>query len=296
MDLSKDFPKMEQVVEGGESSSSANGQLSVNNNPTSDYNSGGGRTSDDSDRHDDGDDEDSGENETSSEEEDEDEINDAGLLRSMLQDSEDYYRHLAANEAGEEKQCWVCFATEEDDRTAVWVHPCRCRGTTKWVHQACIQRWVDEKQKGNNSADVECPQCNTKYVIRFPRGNLLVTILDTVDKLVQRFCPVVAGGVCVGSLYWTCVTFGAVTLMQTVGPRKGMSVMGKSDPLLLLVSLPLVPVGLVLGKMVRWEEPVLKFLRRCVPKMPLSKYILPSFATVPERQAIQVTNSASSLV
>ena len=25
----------------------------------------------------------------------------------------------------EEKHCWVCFATEEDDVTAVWVHPCR---------------------------------------------------------------------------------------------------------------------------------------------------------------------------
>ena len=31
---------------------------------------------------------------------------------------------------------------------------------------------------------------------------------------VGRLCPVVAGGVCVGSLYWTCVTYGAVTVMQ----------------------------------------------------------------------------------
>ena len=31
---------------------------------------------------------------------------------------------------------------------------------------------------------------------------------------VGRLCPVIAGGVCVGSLYWTCVTYGAVTVMQ----------------------------------------------------------------------------------
>ena len=30
----------------------------------------------------------------------------------------------------------------------------RCRGTTKWVHQACIQRWIDEKQKGNSTQQV----------------------------------------------------------------------------------------------------------------------------------------------
>merc|ERR1712088_1121502 len=48
-----------------------------------------------------------------------------------------------------EKQCWICFASENDDPSAVWTSPCRCRGTSKWVHQACIQRWVDEKQKGN---------------------------------------------------------------------------------------------------------------------------------------------------
>ena len=139
------------------------------------------------------------------------EINDAGLLRSMLQDSEEFYANLEASEAQEEKQCWVCFASEEDDLTAVWVHPCRylktlstvnhdfaqnelllcrCRGTTKWVHQACIQRWVDEKQKGNNTADVECPQCGTQYIIKFPKANVLVAILDTTDKLVQRLCPV----------------------------------------------------------------------------------------------------------
>lgn len=31
------------------------------------------------------------------------------------------------------KSCWVCFATEADDRMAAWVQPCKCIGTTKWV-------------------------------------------------------------------------------------------------------------------------------------------------------------------
>ena len=66
----------------------------------------------------------------------------------------------------------------------------------------------------------------------------------------------IAGAVCVGSLYWTCVTYGAVTVMQTFGEKPGLAFIEMADPLFLLVSLPLVPVGLVLGKMIRWEEPV----------------------------------------
>ncbi|XP_010766453.1 E3 ubiquitin-protein ligase MARCH5-like, partial [Notothenia coriiceps] len=67
------------------------------------------------------------------------------------------------------RSCWVCFATDEDDRTAEWVRPCRCRGSTKWVHQSCLQRWVDEKQRGNSTARVACPQCNAEYLIVFPK-------------------------------------------------------------------------------------------------------------------------------
>ncbi|KFZ48734.1 E3 ubiquitin-protein ligase MARCH5, partial [Antrostomus carolinensis] len=67
------------------------------------------------------------------------------------------------------RSCWVCFATDEDDRTAEWVRPCRCRGSTKWVHQTCLQRWVDEKQRGNSTARVACPQCNAEYLIVFPK-------------------------------------------------------------------------------------------------------------------------------
>lgn len=67
-----------------------------------------------------------------------------------------------------ERTCWVCFATDSDDPSLHWVKPCRCRGTTKWVHQHCLQRWVDEKQKGNSSAKVTCAVCGTDYVIIYP--------------------------------------------------------------------------------------------------------------------------------
>ncbi|XP_045923759.1 E3 ubiquitin-protein ligase MARCHF5-like [Micropterus dolomieu] len=76
---------------------------------------------------------------------------------------------MALAEEQPEKHCWVCFATERDDHSAEWVSPCRCKGCTKWIHQSCLQRWLDEKQKGNSGGAVNCPQCGTEYHITFPK-------------------------------------------------------------------------------------------------------------------------------
>uniref|UniRef100_A0A4W5PAE8 E3 ubiquitin-protein ligase MARCHF5 n=1 Tax=Hucho hucho TaxID=62062 RepID=A0A4W5PAE8_9TELE len=106
------------------------------------------------------------------------------------------------------RHCWVCFATEREDRVAEWVSPCRCKGCTKWIHQACLQRWLDEKQKGNSGGAVSCPQCGTEYRIR-------------------------------------------------------------ADPLFLLMGLPTIPVMLVLGKMIRWEDYILRLWQRHSSKLQL---------------------------
>nr|CAD7571984.1 unnamed protein product [Timema californicum] len=121
---------------------------------------------------------------------------------------------VPSSDEDDKRYCWVCFATDEDDETAAWVQPCNCRGTTKWVHQACIQRWVDEKQKGNTGGKVSCPQCNTEYIIFSPHMGPVVVVLDAVDNIIYSMCPFVAAGVVIGSIYWTAVTYGAVTIMQ----------------------------------------------------------------------------------
>ena len=77
-----------------------------------------------------------------------------------------------------------------------------------------------------------------------------------VQSLKSIHNTIFSGGVCVGSICWTMVTFGAVTLMQTVGHDRSLVIMERADPLLLLVVLPLVPVGLIIGQMIRWEETV----------------------------------------
>lgn len=51
----------------------------------------------------------------------------------------------------------------------------------------------------------------------------------------------------------------------------------QADPLFLLVGLPTIPILLILGRLVHWEEALLKFLNRTIPRFPVFKYILPSF-------------------
>lgn len=84
------------------------------------------------------------------------------------------------------------------------------------MHQACLQRWVDEKQKGGNIGKVSCPQCQTEYIIVFPNMGILVLVLDTVDSFIYKGCPFLAAGIVVGAIYWCAVTYGAITVMQVI--------------------------------------------------------------------------------
>ncbi|XP_051540421.1 E3 ubiquitin-protein ligase MARCHF5 [Myxocyprinus asiaticus] len=174
-----------------------------------------------------------------------------------------------------EKHCWVCFATEKEDRAAEWVSPCRCKGCTKWIHQACLQRWLDEKQKGNSSGAVSCPQCGTEYCIVFPKMGPLVYFLQQVDRALSRASPFAAAGVVVGTVYWSAVTYGAVTVMQVVGHKKGLDVMERADPLFLLMGLPTIPVMLVLGKMIRWEDYMVRLWQRHSSKLQVLGGLVP---------------------
>jgi len=167
----------------------------------------------------------------------------------------------ANDNVDDSRTCWVCFASEEDAPNEAWVRPCGCRGGSKWVHQNCLNRWIDEKQRGDSTAKVECPQCKEEYVFTFPRVNAVVRVVDLFEKLVVKTCPYLAGGFFVGAMYWSAVTYGAITVMQVMGNKEGLAMMEESDPIFLLVGLPTIPAGLVLAKLTRWEDYVLQWWR-----------------------------------
>lgn len=200
--------------------------------------------------------------------------------------SEGSSQALQPTEDANARSCWVCFATEDDDRLAAWVQPCKCSGTTRWVHQTCLQRWVDEKQRGNITRRVLCPQCKAEYIVVFPSLGAFVALLDAMEEITHKICPFIAGGVLLGSIYWIAITYGAVTVMQVVGHREGLEMMESADPLVLLVLLPTIPVTLISAKMYNWEDSVLFFLRKYCAKIPALAYVLPFGNVESDRGAI----------
>ena len=52
--------------------------------------------------------------------------------------------------------------------------------------------------------------------------------------------------------------------------------MEKADPLIMLIGLPTIPVMLMLGRLIRWEDAVLKFWRKHSTKLPLLNLIFPN--------------------
>lgn len=62
---------------------------------------------------------------------------------------------------------------------------------------------------------------------------------------------------------------------QVVGHKEGLDVMERADPLFLLIGLPTIPVMLILGKMIRWEDYVLRLWRKYSNKLQILNSIFP---------------------
>ncbi|RWS06151.1 hypothetical protein B4U79_00904 [Dinothrombium tinctorium] len=180
---------------------------------------------------------------------------------------------MCPKSGSERKHCWVCYQTE-DESDEEWVRPCRCKGTSKWIHQQCLQRWIDEKQKNNLTTKVACSQCKTEYVLVFPPYRRFVYFLETCDRIIYGTSPFACGIIVIGSLYWSALSYGAVTVMQVLGQEEGKAAMEQVDPLTLLLGLPSIPLMLVLGKLIRWEDQVLKLWRKHYRRIPLLGYLV----------------------
>lgn len=62
-----------------------------------------------------------------------------------------------------------------------------------------------------------------------------------------------------------------------MGEQEAISMMEKTDPYMLLLILPSIPVSLILGKTVNWEETLLILVQRFASQLPILRTIMPSF-------------------
>lgn len=195
----------------------------------------------------------------------------------MMTNEETVIETESDSDSESERTCWICFGRESENPRAKWLHPCQCCGSTKWVHESCLYRWIDEKQNGDSRKKVYCMQCRMEYLMLFPRVSRMAIILEGCQDLIQKCSSFVAVTAFMGFVYWTAVTFGGFTVIQVFGHQRGIELMENGDPIFLLIGLPIIPVALVLTRLIRWEEAVLRLWNnrhRIVRKLPFIKRFL----------------------
>jgi hypothetical protein len=58
-------------------------------------------------------------------------------------------------------QCRICLENEENIN--LLISPCKCKGTSKYVHRSCLRRW--RYQDRNAPGFHKCMECNGNYII-----------------------------------------------------------------------------------------------------------------------------------
>lgn len=61
----------------------------------------------------------------------------------------------------EEKECRICFDENDNDEL---IAPCRCNGTSKYVHRKCLNKWR-EVNRGRTPYEI-CMECREEYIVR----------------------------------------------------------------------------------------------------------------------------------
>ena len=57
-----------------------------------------------------------------------------------------------------EKTCRVCWGDEDDGPL---VRPCACRGSIKFIHEHCLEKW--RRTSPREDAAYRCGQCKDEY-------------------------------------------------------------------------------------------------------------------------------------
>lgn len=76
--------------------------------------------------------------------------------------------------------CRFCFESDGSDVNSasdnVWITPCQCAGSQRWVHTKCLEKWRLTSQKP--SAMSQCPTC--RYDYKFRNSGYENTCIDNI--------------------------------------------------------------------------------------------------------------------
>ena len=105
------------------------------------------------------------------------------------------------NTQNNEKQCRICLSTQDEFiELGKLISPCKCKGTMKYVHIECLNRWRLVSLR--KSTYFECDQCKYKYNIqRTKLAKLLISeVFITICTILILFLMVLFTGFVVKGL------------------------------------------------------------------------------------------------
>lgn len=126
-----------------------------------------------------------------------------------------------------------------------WVSPCKCSGTSKWVHQNCIKKWL---AYDDTPGSVSCPQCLTPYVIIQPPSSMFLKVATIIDTAAEAFSPV-GTGLFVVSMGWAGLGAYSLYTIPRVFGQDVMDSLFKMHPLKLYLLLPIFPITLWISRL-----------------------------------------------
>ena len=96
---------------------------------------------------------------------------------------------------------------------------------------------------------------------------MLLLFLEYTDRTVTSIAPFALTSVVASSLYWCSFSYGFFTSCQVIGQQETIRLIEKSDPVLVVVGFPLIPVSLILFNSIPLERMMLQCFVVQVPQM-----------------------------
>lgn len=89
------------------------------------------------------------------------------------------------NNTDNEKTCRICLDTNNPEKM---IKPCSCDGTSKWVHEDCLKKWI--QTCNNPEAKLRCMECKTMYLKKDNNTKFLNLCHTFLDKyyILYYFC------------------------------------------------------------------------------------------------------------
>ena len=129
-------------------------------------------------------------------------------------------------------------------------------------------------------------------------GPVLVC-LETIDRIVMKAAPVGLATAVGMALYWNSFSYGMFTVYTVLGKEDTQALLEKGDPILIVVGVPIVPLGLIILNAVPWEERLLRLYYEVLgPRMRKNRflrYLAPAESTTTKQIFTTEQNSLPSL-